>query len=70
MIKFTENTNTKNVQTALDNDNLLFISYYFLGTIAVLVSIGLSWDYWNYRKRKQSENPAQSTIKSFCVNNM
>jgi heme/copper-type cytochrome/quinol oxidase subunit 2 len=52
-IEFTENTQTKELKTALDSDNLLMMSYYFFGIIAFLVSIGLGWDLWEYRKRTQ-----------------
>ncbi|XP_028394083.1 uncharacterized protein LOC114518309 [Dendronephthya gigantea] len=51
MIEFTENTQTKKLKTALDGDNLLLMSYYFFGIIAVLLLAGIAWDYWMHRQR-------------------
>ena len=56
MIEFTENTQTKELKTALDGDNLLMMSYYFFGAIAFLVAIGLSWDFWQYRKKNRARS--------------
>ena len=70
-IEFTENTQTKKLKTALDGDNLLLMSYYFLIVIAVLLAAGIGWDYWMYRQRLFHEHdgdPPDEGMVYICNN--
>jgi hypothetical protein len=67
VIEFTENTQTKELKTALDSDNLLVMSYYFFGAIGALVAIGLSWDLWEYRKRNRAQSGEGEGIGLFII---
>lgn len=57
----------KELKTALDSDNLLMVSYYFFGIIAVFVAVGLTRDYiihWR-KQRRARESAAQGMNLGF-----
>ena len=49
--------------SALNQDNLILLTYYILAALASLIFFGILWDIWCWYERRKSQSTGSNTIK-------